>query len=326
MAPKRQTTLKQSFAMAATRGRGRGSVTPAVTAPRGGRGGLGRGIPHHPPPAEESEDSTSESEQEEENPLAIVSQQDATAELAQVIDSHTTVPRTRRPRQAKRMVRNYLMNSLLRMDRHHAAFGPLSLTELRLPRLNGDPGGNGRRLTWQSFIETISNKLENIPAHIDDCWFVSAKSQKDYATHNLAPSGKDINPRKKSNKFGVHRILTVLEFPDEYDKINTHEKQKTGDSWVCAHRCSKGTHEGKTCINPRHIVVCTQQINQSHKGCVNGCAFLCPHDPKCLFTDSNGYYLPCRNREDKLPEVCHHHVQCLTHAARITRSTSARIH
>ena len=203
---------------------------------------------------------------------------------------------------AKKMVKNYLTFKMLTVDPHHQIFGPLSDTQLRMPRLDTP---DARFLSWQKFINGVSQKLNNVPSCIEDCWFIPAASQKDYAIHNIGPKNVD-------NRFQVHRILAVLENPNQYDKLNTHEK-KTNTSWVCAHRCGRGKYSGLTCINPRHIHICLQAENLSHRGCENGCTFLCPHTPRCIFTNANGYWMPCRNREDMLPlpGTCHHNVKCL---------------
>jgi hypothetical protein len=252
---------------------------------------------------------------EEENPEGVPSQEEAAVQLEQVIARHRVIPGARPTKGARAMVIDYLINSLYRISPQHPAFGELKHNELRMPRHSLDK----RKLTWEALIKKTAKKLVNRPVHIDDCWFIKATPGSSYHDYSIAAKGG-------SNRYALHRVFAVLEHPEDYDKINTREAGKRLASWVCAHRCNRGIQEsGSTCINPRHITICTQQENLSHRACVNGCAFLCPHTPKCIFTDFNGYYLPCRNRTDKLPETCNHPVRCLQTTGQImTRSSSAR--
>ncbi|KAI6210343.1 hypothetical protein M3Y96_00318300 [Aphelenchoides besseyi] len=48
------------------------------------------------------------------------------------------------------------------------------------------------------------------------------------------------------------------------------------------------------CVNVDHIWWETRAINLSRDRCVNGCAFLCTHEPRCKFV-VNGRLSPCRN-------------------------------
>jgi hypothetical protein len=138
--------------------------------------------------------------------------------------------------------------------------------------------------------------LSHIPDanSIENCYIANFKDEKAqintrYAMHKVGPYS-----------VGVHRTAAVLAFPDKVDVISRtkDEENATDQDFVVSHLC--GTAK---CANPRHMAVVTQKVNESHKGCKNGCRQLCPHEPKCIFV-KNGIYLPCLNK-DRLPVFCH---------------------
>ncbi|KAF1971177.1 hypothetical protein BU23DRAFT_195451 [Bimuria novae-zelandiae CBS 107.79] len=128
-----------------------------------------------------------------------------------------------------------------------------------------------------------------------DCWFWK-QSKSDtwgYATHKLSTHGSH-------NKQRVHSILYFARFPNAKDNVEL------------AHRCGRGLRRFGGCVNPRHLQPATAAENagqtpysatkyssnsfsKDHKDCKGACSLTCPHTPRCIWTDTQGRYLPCRN-------------------------------
>jgi hypothetical protein len=106
-----------------------------------------------------------------------------------------------------------------------------------------------------------------------------------YPKKNIATTGGN-------NRWIVHRAwFFVLQGPTLRDKVDQERLD-------CAHRCGKGRYTQEhpyACINPYHITACTHAVNLSHDKDLNSCAEWCTHDPKCIYTNSAGTWLPCRN-------------------------------
>lgn len=54
-------------------------------------------------------------------------------------------------------------------------------------------------------------------------------------------------------------------------------------------------NEPQQCTNPGHLIWEDDGTNKSRNRCVFGAGFLCPHQPKCVWTDTTGRFLPHRN-------------------------------
>jgi hypothetical protein len=57
------------------------------------------------------------------------------------------------------------------------------------------------------------------------------------------------------------------------------------------------------CLNLEHVIREDSAENKSRNDCIMGYAFSCRHEEKCIFTDIDGYWLPCINAEDF--QECH---------------------
>lgn len=158
--------------------------------------------------------------------------------------------------------------------------------------------GDSRRLTWTKLINRI--ELTNNPESINDCWFVKSNAKVGYPAVRLSKTGT-------RNKWKLCELLHILLFPSNYCYMNI--KDPSGGYLVLAHRCGKSRIPmGKyvnSCINPYHTVLTDPKTKQDHKGCKYGAAFLCPHTPKCVFTDSKGTYCRFRNIENYRLESQH---------------------
>ena len=82
-------------------------------------------------------------------------------------------------------------------------------------------------------------------------------------------------------KSSVARIIAVLLHGPPADR-NTQ----------ASHLCH---NIAQTCFNPRHIIWESDKRNKGRGYCVNGARFYCPHDPKCIYTNIDGVFLPHRN-------------------------------
>jgi hypothetical protein len=170
---------------------------------------------------------------------------------------------------------------------------------IRMPLRSSD----GRALTWEKLAREIASKAAAQGASgPDDCWFVVAVNgdTSGYPQKKLATSGE-------RNKHALSRILHFLKTPADLDRYNADNQLQV------AHRCRRGRFDQSkgvdwACVNPHHTVLVSDVINKSHDGCANGCAQLCPHTPKCLWTDAGGHSLPCRLQIPLPPSCsCGHH-------------------
>ena len=185
-----------------------------------------------------------------------------------------------------------LQDFLSGIPKSHEVFGPLKDGQLRMPISDQD----ARKLTWEKWIYKRSNEIINDPSDDESCWYVASIS--DDGTHSTklsATGGK--------NKWQTHRVIKMLQDVTCYTKVNS--RSTTDHLMHLCHR-GKGRRVGDpVCVNPFHCSWGTAQVNQDQKGCNYGAAFLCPHDPKCIFTfPDTGKRMPCRNRHEFLRIQC----------------------
>jgi len=92
-----------------------------------------------------------------------------------------------------------------------------------------------------------------------------------------------------------------------YDDLGYSNNEKQ-----CVHRCIPQEIRLQECINPFHMIIGSDQHNKDRNGCRYGVAYYCPHNPKCIWIDKNGRWLPCRNSIDMpvLYESCIHDPPC----------------
>ncbi len=171
-------------------------------------------------------------------------------------------------------------------------------TQLKMPVTSED----GRSLTWKKLAERLTGKIINLPRTDNDCWFIAAGlgDTSGYATVKIAAAGN-------RNKWTVHRIMYFLMHPEEIEEARGAKH--------CSHRCNRGradTLKGidVCCINPHHLRLCDGAENQDHKGCKRSQAAWCPHEPKCIFTNDEGFWLPCRNTTSR-STLCVCEMDCL---------------
>lgn len=207
--------------------------------------------------------------------------------------------------QTRIMVRNYehktnlnefvyndFMRYINRISGEHAIFK--GNTKWTLPRIADDK----RKATWEHVLRNLSRHILPVVSN-QDCYLASFKDDKGngrYAMHKFG----NVN-------VGVHRTAAVLAYPDrvsDIDGAREEDENEPNKNLVVAHRCGNAK-----CCNPRHMAIVTQRENESHKGCRNGCAQLCPHTPRCIFVSKTGHYIPCLNRR-RLPRLCLHKRAC----------------
>lgn len=195
--------------------------------------------------------------------------------------------------QSRRMVLEHLQGWIRALGTQHRYIGGLGGdgTQLRMPLRSSD----GRVLTWHKFAEEIASKvaIQNHPSDEDDCWFVPASGgdTAGYPVKKLWNGGE-------RNKWRVHRILFFLKNP-------TIDEKSTND---IAHRCRRGRFDEAaginwSCINPYHTVSVPHAVNLDHNKCHHGCLQLCPHSPKCVWTNDEGKKMKCRDLVP-MPAVC----------------------
>lgn len=193
-------------------------------------------------------------------------------------------------------VRKQLANILKTLPDEAPIFGSLKTGKVRMPRSSKD----SRCLTWTKFITRLAKQVTNKPKSTMDCWFAPASKEDGYHETKLSKDGS-------RDKFRTARMLRVLLDRDTLPIVESRDS----DSHAI-HRCGRGKGSGKgapCCINPYHIYFGDCITNQDTKGCKYGAAFLCPHNPKCIWTDaSTGHVLHCRS--DATKRTCTCGLQC----------------
>jgi len=196
-------------------------------------------------------------------------------------------------------VRAELLHLLEQVPQDHPMFGQLQPGVLRMPRAESP---DGRALTWPKLLDRLAGKLLNKPQTVEWCWFATATKDDGYHELKICLNGS-------TGKYRTARALRVLVEPDKYDTVNDRDENRQA-----LHRCGRGKarhKKGPSCINPYHIYFGTRETNEDTKGCRYGAMYLCPHTPKCVFTDpESGAPIPCFNLPTN-PGPCHHNPPCV---------------
>jgi len=165
-----------------------------------------------------------------------------------------------------------------------------------------------RKASWVKSLGNIARQINPRPKNVNQCWLVQrGNDTSGYHQWKFQQKSKSEGKaeQKVETKWRTHMVMTVIWFPEHYDLI-----QDKNRSSVFAHRCGNGRMGSQVCINPYHIAVCNQKMNESHKGCKYGCRQLCPHNPKCIWNwRDTGEPKQCLNL-DTLPAVCNCTRQC----------------
>lgn len=212
------------------------------------------------------------------------------------------------PHTANDMVKDELMKLVSIIHNNNDMVGEQVTELLRLPFKSSD----ARVLTWKKLVKfSIAEKIVNNPQSKDDCWYIMSnnKSGGKYGAgyvHQIKLDGK-------GEKWQTHRIMHLLCNPSDWKIIGN--KGNADTTKHVAHRCAHGRSSepfGSCCINPFHTVLVDDNVNQDHKGCTYGCAKLCPHTPKCIFTwKHTGLTKPCFNDPHLYPpNECSHTPKC----------------
>jgi hypothetical protein len=198
-------------------------------------------------------------------------------------------------------VKAELLDLVNNIPKDHQCIGELNDDQLIMPLKHND----GRKVTWTKKVTNIAESICNNPKSRDDCWFIPSNTDDGRHTMKLSKDGS-------KNKWQTHRFLYFLLNTDNetYNWINDRKSEPHG-----AHICKKGQAKVKgepCCINPYHIKLVSGKENQDDKGCNYGCAKLCPHDPKCIFTwGDSGLGKECFNDPNSYPpNECPHERTC----------------
>lgn len=135
---------------------------------------------------------------------------------------------------------------------------------------------------------------QTAPQTADDCWFVEM-----HGGDTAGYPQKKLSNRGGANKWRVHQILHYLSHPDLDENDRTLE---------LSHLCRRGRFDfalgiTRACVNPVHTTLADHNTNLSQNTCGNGCAHLCPHQPRCVWTNGEGRRMRCREIWP-MPAVC----------------------
>ena len=169
----------------------------------------------------------------------------------------------------------------------HPMFSELKEGTLCMPLVQH---ADARKLSWPKKLASIASEVVNKPQSRLDCWFVPASKADGYHETKISATGS-------TGKYRTHRMLRALYDPTAWQIVNDRDTEQHA-----VHRCGRGkaaSKDGPACINPHHVCFADCSFNQDTKGCKYGAAFLCRHQPRCIWTEDTGKFLPCRNDPDK---------------------------
>jgi hypothetical protein len=174
---------------------------------------------------------------------------------------------------------------------------------------------------WPTWVRVLLKIAASVQRNIDDadgnCW------SSDYAVAtvyrrpavNIRPGHIELRLNRDSKKTPkTRRVMFVIDpavedprFKQPISRLMAvlfHGIPSPADQ--ASHLCH---NVPQNCINPNHLCWEKDQANKSRNRCVNGAAFYCPHEPKCIYTSLTGRYLPHRNgtrwEECTCTENCH---------------------
>jgi hypothetical protein len=174
---------------------------------------------------------------------------------------------------------------------------------------------------WPTWARILLKIAASVPKDIDDadgnCWFSDYAVASVYrrpAVH-VRPGHIELRENRDSKQTPkTRRVMFVTDpavedprYKQAISRLMTvlfHGTPSSADQ--ASHLCH---NLPQNCINPNHLCWEKDQGNKSRMRCVNGAAFYCPHEPKCIYTSSTGRYLPHRNgtrwEECTCTENCH---------------------
>jgi hypothetical protein len=170
--------------------------------------------------------------------------------------------------------------------------------------------------TWGQIITLSTYSLANVPVDVEeDCWFATRKPtdpKETYPTIKFSANwkfecrfqsqGSRWYPEKQ-RKLPIHRLMLALFNPECINMLATHSH----DIEAC-HTCK---HPVACCWSPFHLKPGTPKQNKDDIKCTYGMRPLCPHEIPCIWTDSNGIKIPCRNADPQIAiNACIHVPNC----------------
>jgi len=156
-------------------------------------------------------------------------------------------------------------------------------------------GVDDRVASWIKFIKTNSKRVFiNTIGNLDDnCWDITPSSGNEYADVKLDGENRQ-----------YHRVMHAIFNPTDVTKLESFIGNQP--VYQVCHRCGRSR-----CGNRRHLCLGSSEFNNKQKECKNSCAVLCTHEPKCIFVNTDGLYLPCLNDPLNFPPlICNHPQQC----------------
>ena len=186
----------------------------------------------------------------------------------------------------------------------------------RRPELDNNGIYNWDPLTWHNTIIHMAQAVGNQPRHADDCIMTGGtKSLKitpvEYRCDSPQQGTRLLAVRGAGTwRVTLYRLSTVLGNPERLEELQQQDRRLQA-AHRCKHKSLPGRNPINPCYNPEHLVLAGDAENKSMDRCWNGAAFLCPHQPRCVWTSATGAHLPCRNDPAPPPIVaCTHTPNC----------------
>jgi hypothetical protein len=158
--------------------------------------------------------------------------------------------------------------------------------------------------TWQLTTVRMAKSLWNKPRNImHDCWLSdpTKRGVLDIRQGHFIDKSKFVPEKELVKKAApLYRLSYILLNPGNLLDLQWGSKENS-NLFQIAHLCHHQLDQKSQnpCWNPWHCMLTDDKTNKNMIGCTFGCAFLCPHSPRCIWTTADGIWMPCRNRNVK---------------------------
>ena len=155
--------------------------------------------------------------------------------------------------------------------------------------------------TWHRILIRLALSLDvDCSGSENDCWLTSLSMDAGgHPKYKVVPGRvekrDDVRNNRLDGKWYFYRDENGQGVQTSIGRLAcVLRKGIPGSMQQASHLCH---NDPQGCFNPRHLVWESDRMNKSRNGCIHSCRFFCPHEIKCIYTNTKGRYLPHRNME-----------------------------
>lgn len=162
--------------------------------------------------------------------------------------------------------------------------------------------------TWHKTIMFIAESMSPCDDVAQDCWFshASFNHAKGYPKYRISVGRFEIRSDANHNARDRYTFYKH-QFPSKDRESNICRVMATlklgpaPSDAQASHLCA---NVPQRCVNPAHLLWEKGAENKSRNYCGTGQAYTCIHEPRCIFTDTDGRWLKHRNANSLEPCDC----------------------